>query len=76
MGQEPKKNVVSGEFGKGRGGGVVAGPSFSSIDRLEYMADLVLELERMAEAAGCKTLAAILALALVEARQQCQLARK
>ena len=39
-------------------------------DRLDYMADMVLELKQMAERSGFVTLAAIFAVAHVEAVQQ------
>lgn len=38
--------------------------------KLDYMADLVLELKQLADLAGLKTLAGILALAHAEALQQ------
>ena len=41
-----------------------------SIDQLDYMADLVAELREMSQRSGLTTLAAILALAQIEAGQQ------
>ena len=39
-------------------------------DRLEYMADMLLELRDMAEREGCKTLVGLLDLSHSEARQR------
>lgn len=39
-------------------------------DRLDYLADMILEMQQFAQQSGCPTLAGILGLAHAEARQQ------
>lgn len=53
-----------------------AGRATLSVDQVEYLADMIAELRGLADDAGLSTLAAILALAQVEAAQQCAARRK
>ena len=45
-------------------------------DKLDYLADMVLELKQLADRSGLRTLAGILALAHIEASQQVAALRK
>lgn len=47
---------------------VLGDPARTQADQLAYMADMISELQRMADQSGLVTLAGILALAHVEAR--------
>jgi hypothetical protein len=51
-------------------GGAGLPPASSATETLSYVSDIIHELKQLAEKAGYKTLAAILAAALVEARTQ------
>jgi hypothetical protein len=51
-------------------GGSELPPASSRTETLSYITDIIEELKRLAEKAGYRTLAAILAAALVEARIQ------
>ena len=53
-----------------------AGPATTVADRLDYIADIALQLEAMSAEIGCRTLAALLELAHQEAIQQRQIARR
>ena len=46
------------------------GPAITGPDRLEYMADLIVQLKGMAEEHGCATLGGILEVAYQEAKSQ------
>lgn len=76
MRHEANKTTACGGLGDGKGENEQVGAAVTSFDRLEYMADIVLDLKQMAESSGCVTLAAILGLAYVEATQQCERVRK
>jgi len=60
--------MISGPHDPTSGGGLPA--ARSKAETLAYMSDIILELKQLAEKGGYRTLAAILAAALVEARLQ------
>jgi hypothetical protein len=51
-------------------GGANLPPVSSKIETLTYICEIILELRQLAERSGCRSLAAILGAALIEARIQ------
>lgn len=51
-------------------GGAGLPPAGGKSETLDYVTDIIRELKQLAESAGCRTLAAILGVALIEARIQ------
>ena len=59
-----------GESGRSKGGSTTSHADLEQRERLAYLADMLSELQVMAEREGCETLAGLLALSHAEARRQ------